>query len=129
MPLEPWNNHRMIVIGDRVLIKPESGDERTAAGLILPQSVAEKNQVQSGRVVAVGPGLPMPLNDPDDDEPWRQTDKTLRHIPMQAQVGDLALYLKKASVEIKYANEEYLIVPQSAILILLRDEEEALHFD
>ena len=48
---------------------------------------------------------------------------------MQARVGDLALFLAKATVEIKYDNEGYLIVPQSAILVLLRDEDDALFTD
>src|SRR4051812_5904566 len=95
----------LIVVGDRVLIKLDTGDERTNAGLILPQTVAEKAQVGSGRVIAVGPGVPMPLADADEDEPWRQSDRQPRFIPMQARVGDRALFLRKATVEIKYQNE------------------------
>src|SRR5262245_36319569 len=96
---------QLIVVGDRVLIKVDTGDERTDGGLILPQTVAEKAQVGSGRVVAVGPGVPMPLADGDEDEPWRQSEKVARYIPMQARVGDRALFLRKATVEIKYQNE------------------------
>ena len=117
--------HRLLIIGDRVLVKPITGEERTDAGLILPQSVAEKAQIQSGRVVAVGPGVPMAA--PDEDEPWRQQEREPRYIPMQARIGDQALFLRKATVEIHFEGEHYLIVPQSAILILLRDEDEALH--
>lgn len=116
-------NRRLLVVGDRVLIKMDTGEERTEAGLILPQSVAEKAQAQYGRIVAVGPGVPMPFGEDDDDEPWKQVQPRPRHIPMQAKIGDLAIFLRKASVEIKYLGETYLIVPQSAILVLLRDED------
>ena len=120
---------RLLVVGDRVLIKVQTGEERTNMGLILPQAVAEKAQVQSGRVVAVGPGVPMPFGEDADEEPWRQADRQPRYIPMEAKVGDQALFLRKATVEIKYEAEDYLIVPQSAILVLLRDEDEALFHD
>jgi chaperonin GroES len=120
MPQGPISNRRLIVVGDRVLIKIGTGEERTDAGLILPQTVADKAQVQSGRIVAVGPGVPMPFGEDDEDEPWRQSERRARYIPMQAEVGDQALFLRKAMVEIKYDGETYLIGPQSAILVLLR---------
>ena len=41
---------------------------------------------------------------------------------MQAQIGDYAIFLLKASVEIKYEGNSYLVVPQAAILVILRDE-------
>ena len=47
---------------------------------------------------------------------------TVKYIPTQADVGDMALFLNKASIEVKIENEDYLIVPQSAILILIRDD-------
>ena len=123
MPLDP-SDRRLVVIGDRVLISQDLGDERTETGLILPQAVAEKAQVQSGRVVAVGPGVPMPISEDFDEEPWRQAEPRTRHIPMQVREGDTAIFLRKATVEIKYHGQTYLIVPQSAILVLLRDDEE-----
>jgi co-chaperonin GroES (HSP10) len=115
-------NRQLIVVGDRVLIKQDSLEEHTKSGLILPQSVAEKQQVQSGRIVAVGPGVPMPSNSEIEDEPWKQSESRARHIPMQAEVGDLAIFLHKATVEIRIDGLTHLIVPQSAILILLRDD-------
>lgn len=121
----PHHRRQLLVVGDRVLMKPETGEDRTDAGLILPQTVAERAQVQSGRVVAVGPGVPMPLGG-DDDEPWRQQEREPKYIPMQAKIGDLAIFLRKATVEIRYEGDNYLIVPQSAILVLLRDEDESL---
>jgi co-chaperonin GroES (HSP10) len=116
-------NRELLIVGDRVLIKLDENEERTEAGLILPKSVVEKAQVQQGRVVAVGPGTPMPFGeDGGEDEPWREVSRQPRYIPMQAREGDFALFLRKATVEIQFEGEAYLIVPQSAILMLLRDE-------
>lgn len=120
------HHKRLIIVGDRVLIKVDTGEERTDAGLILPQTVADKAQVASGRIVAVGPGVPMPISDDAEDEPWRQTERQPKYIPVQAQVGDRALFMRKATVEIQYEGEQYLIAPQSAILVLIRDEETEL---
>ena len=71
----------------------------------------------------MGPGIP--LGNPEDnlDEPWSMSDGgSVKYIPTQADIGDMALFLNKASIEIKIENEDYLIVPQSAILILIRDD-------
>jgi co-chaperonin GroES (HSP10) len=113
----------LIVVGDRVLIKPDQPEERTEVGLYLPQTVVEKEKVQAGRIVSVGPGLPIPDPGGDEDEVWRTTQRKDRYLPLQAREGDFALFLKKSSVEIKFEGEEYLVVPQAAILLLLRDLE------
>jgi chaperonin GroES len=118
-------NRRLFVIGDRVLIKQENLEERTDVGLYLPQTVIEKEEVQGGRVVLIGPGIPIPENH-EDDEPWKSVTKEPRYLPMQAEVDDYALFLKKVAVEIKFEGEKYLIVPHSSILVLIRDEENIL---
>jgi co-chaperonin GroES (HSP10) len=112
----------LIVVGDRVLVKPEEGDERTKVGLYLPPTAVDNQAVQGGEIVATGPGLPMP--DPGDasDEPWRTGPRETRFVPMQARNGDYALFFRKAAVEITFENERYLVVPQSAILALMREE-------
>ncbi|MFA7331342.1 MAG: co-chaperone GroES family protein [Candidatus Delongbacteria bacterium] len=109
------------IIGDRVLILPDAGQQRSGAGLYLPPSVSEKDSVQGGTVVAVGPGTPMP--DPESaDEPWRAEIRRPRHLPLEVEVGDYALYLKKAAIELSYRNRRYLIVPLAGILLVERDE-------
>ena len=116
-------NKQILVVGDRVLIKPDKGEKKSKAGLYLPPSVLEKQEILSGVIVEVGPGIP--LGNPDDniDEPWSINDNSsIRYIPTQADIGDIALFLNKASIEIKIENDDYLIVPQSAILILIRDD-------
>lgn len=114
-------NRELVVVGDRVLIKPDKPEDRTEVGLYLPQTAIEKEKVQSGYVVSVGPGMPVPEMGADEDEPWREPEHKGRYIPMQAEVGDYALFVKKLAVEIRFENEVFLVVPQSAILALARD--------
>tara|TARA_B100000003_G_C10835626_1_gene332765 strand:+ start:126 stop:509 length:384 start_codon:yes stop_codon:yes gene_type:complete len=116
-------NKQILVVGDRVLIKPDKGEKKSKAGLYLPPSVIEKQEILSGVIVEVGPGIP--LGNPEDniDEPWTSNDNSsVKYIPTQADIGDIALFLNKASIEIKIENDDFLIVPQSAILILIRDD-------
>ena len=117
-------NKELIVVGDRVLVKLEEGEERTNVGLYLPPTAVDNQAVQSGVIVATGPGLPLPAPDAGTDEPWRATgSRETRFVPMQAKIGDYALFFRKAAVEITFENERYLVVPQAAILALVRDED------
>jgi len=116
-------NKQILIVGDRVLIRPDKGEKKSKAGLYLPPSVIEKQEILSGVVVEVGPGIPM--GNPEDqlDEPWSASDSSsVKYIPTQAELGDVALFLNKASIKVKIENEDYLIVPQSAILILILDD-------
>jgi chaperonin GroES len=113
---------RLLVVGDRVLISPDEGEQKTRVGLYLPKGVVEKESVQGGKVVAVGPGTPLAEPASLDDEPWRTPSSQVRHLPMQADVGDYALFLRKAAVEMSFEHEKYLIVPQAAILVLVRED-------
>src|ERR1051326_3757712 len=113
---------KLIVVGDRVLIVPEEGEERTGVGLYLPPTAVAGQAVQSGRIVATGPGTPVPDPTTLDEEPWKIGSTESRHVPMQARVGDFALFFRKAAVEITFENKRYLVVPQAAILVLTRGE-------
>ena len=112
---------KLIVIGDRILIKPATQDERTASGLYLPPGVQEKEKVQQGYVIKTGPGYAIPM--PVDDEPWKSEDEQVKYVPLQAREGDLAIFLLSGATEVIYESEKYFIVPQSAILMLEREEE------
>ena len=112
---------RLIVVGDRVLIKPKDPSDRTNSGLYLPPTVQEKEQVQSGYVIKVGPGYPIPT--PGEDEPWKETEEKVKYMPLQAQEGDVALYLQRNAIELQYEGEQYVIVPQGSILMLERLED------
>ncbi|NIK72663.1 co-chaperonin GroES (HSP10) [Thermonema lapsum] len=113
----------IIMVGDRVLIKPKVTQERTESGLYLPPGVQEKEKVQSGYVIKVGPGYPVPLPPDIEDEPWKEVDERVRYIPLQVKEGDFVLFLQKGAVEIQYEGERYYIVPQHSILMIERDED------
>jgi len=112
----------MIIVGDRVLLKLEEGQDKTKSGLYLPASVREKEKVAMGRVVKVGPGYPIPNPNYTEDEPWSTPKDPMRYIPLQAKDGDYAIFLREQGVEVEFEEEKYLIVPQSAVLMLVRDE-------
>ncbi len=113
--------NKFIVVGDRVLIKPKSHMERTKGGLLLPPGVQEKEKLQTGYVVKVGPGYPIPAI-AEDDEPWKNKSDEVRYVPLQPKEGDLAVYLQSSGWEIEFNEEKYIIVPHAAILMLVRDE-------
>lgn len=110
----------LLVVGDRVLIEPDKAENRTKVGLLLPPGVMEKEDVRSGRVVALGPGTPLPPPQ-DDHEPWKSPQPAPRYIPMQVEVGDYALFFRKAAIEISFEDSDYLVVPHGAILVVVRD--------
>lgn len=122
MILTPDNKlKKLIVIGDRVLIRFSKVSERTQSGLYLPPGVQEKEKVQQGHVIKTGPGFAIPL--PVENEPWKSEEEQVKYIPLQVREGDLAIFLLSGAVEIMYEGEKYFIVPQSAILMLERDDE------
>jgi len=112
---------KLIIIGDRVLIRPTRPNERTQTGLYLPPGVQEKEKVQQGYVIKIGPGYAIPM--PPEDELWKNQEEQVRYLPLQAREGDLAIFLLSGATEIMYQGEKYFIVPQSAILMLEREED------
>lgn len=112
----------LIVVGDRVLVRVDEEEQRTEVGLYLPPTALEKENVQSGRIEEVGPGIPLPPRGDDDDVPWAESggEGEMRFIPLQAQKGDIAIYARKEAVEIKFDSEKYVVVPHGAILALIR---------
>jgi co-chaperonin GroES (HSP10) len=113
---------KLLVAGDRVLIAPEEGEERTKVGLYLPATAVDTQPVQEGLIVATGPGDPVPDVSVFEDEPWKEQERSPRFRPMQARVGDHAIFFRKAAVEISFEGKRYLVVPQAAILVLVRED-------
>lgn len=86
---------------DRVLIKPAAAEEKTAGGIIIPDTAKEKPQ--KGTVVAVGPG--------------KYAEQTGNLIPLKQKEGDVVLYGKYAGTEISVEGEDLLIMRSSDILM------------
>jgi len=121
MELRLKNIQKFIVVGDRVLIRPEEEYSRNVSGLYLTTGETEKEKIQSGYIVKAGPGYPMASN--IEDEPWKESKEPVKYIPLQAKEGDLAIFLRKEAYEIEFEKEKFLIVPQSAILLLIRNDD------
>ena len=113
---------QILVVGDRLLVKPEESKGKTNHGLYLPQGVEEKDKVQSGIVVKTGPGYPMPDPNSVNDEPWSSERADAKYLPLQVDEGDHVIFMRKSAIEIEFENEKYLILPQSAILLIIRDD-------
>ena len=112
---------KLIIIGDRVLIRPTRPHERTNSGLYLPPGVQEKEKVQQGYIIKIGPGYAISL--PPEDEPWKNSEEQVKYLPLQAKEGDLAIYLVSGATEIMYEGDRYYVVPQGAILMLEREDD------
>ena len=89
-------------LGDRVVVEPNEKEERTASGIILPETAKEKPQ--EGEILAVGPGRR------DDDG---------KLVPMDVKKGDSVLYAKYAGTEVKIDDRKLLILKESDILAIV----------
>jgi len=90
-------------LGDRIVVKPNEGEEKTATGLYLPETAKEKPQ--QGEVIAVGPG--------------RFDEEGATRIPLDVKVGDLVLFAKYGCTEIKLDGDKLLILKESDILAVI----------
>ncbi|MVT43628.1 co-chaperone GroES [Chitinophaga oryziterrae] len=113
---------KLIVVGDRVLIKPTTPNERTDSGLYLPPGLQEREKIQQGYIIKAGPGYAIPVPS-EETESWKQEEEKVKYVPLQAKEGDLAIFLVSGSTEVMYQGEKYFIVPQGAILMLEREED------
>lgn len=118
--IEGENLSRFLMVGDKVLVKPKLTSNKTGGGLYLPPGVEEKRKIQSGYVIKIGPGYPIP-SAIETDEPWKENADNLKYFSLQAKEGDLAVYLQDSVFEIEFNNEKYCIIPHAAILMLVRD--------
>lgn len=90
-------------LGDKVVIKPAKVEEKTESGIILPGSAQEKPH--QGEVVAVGSGV---LNEKGE------------RVALEVQVGDRVVYGKFGAVDLKYQDEEYIVLSEKDILVVLQ---------
>ena len=112
---------KIILIGDRVLIKPSKPKNRTDSGLYLPQGIHKKEVLYSGYVMKVGPGYPVPAIS-EVDELWKKEEE-VKYVPLQPREGDLAIYMQKNIWEIEFNKQTLVIAPHSALLMLIREDD------
>ncbi len=113
---------KIIIVGDRILIKLKKASDKTQSGLYLPHGVPEQEKVQYGYVMKTGPGYPIPIAG-EQDESWKEHEDQVKYIPLQAREGDLAIFLQKGAFEVMYEGEKYYIISQASILMLEREED------
>lgn len=113
---------KIIIVGDRLLIRLKKPNEKTGSGLYLPPGVQEKEKVQQGYIIKAGPGYPIPVAS-DDHEPWMEQDEKVKYVPLQAKEGDLAIFLLSGAHEVIYEGDKYYIVSQSSVLMLERESD------
>ena len=90
-------------LGDRIVVRPSEGEEKTASGLYLPETAKEKPQ--QGEVLAAGPG--------------RFDEEGEKRIPLDVKVGDKVLFARYGGTEIKLDGEKLLILKESDVLAVL----------
>jgi len=90
-------------LGDRIFIKVSESEEKTTGGILLPDTAKEKPQ--EGKVMAVGPG--------------RFDEDGEKRIPLDIKVGDVVIYSKYGGTEVKYNNEDYLILSARDVLAIV----------
>ena len=86
---------------DRIVVQPLEAEEKTASGIVIPDTAKEKPQ--EGLVLAVGPG--------------RFEDGA--RVPLDVKVGDTVIYSKYGGTEVKYNNEEYLVLSARDVLAVI----------
>ncbi|HWC67952.1 MAG TPA: co-chaperone GroES [Acidimicrobiales bacterium] len=90
-------------LDDRIVVKPGEAEERTASGLVIPDTAKEKPQ--QGTVVAVGPG--------------RWSDDEGQHFPLDIKAGDTVLYSKYGGTEVTIDGEDLLILTSRDVLAIV----------
>ena len=90
-------------LGDRVLVEPLEAEEKTAGGIVIPDTAKEKQQ--RGKVIAVGKG---------------RTDEDGKTTPLEVKVSDHVLFGRYSGTEVKIAGTDYLIIKEDDILGIIR---------
>lgn len=92
-------------IGDKVIVEPLSEEEKTAGGIILPDTAKEKPQ--EGKVIAVGSGKIL---------------ESGQKVDMEVKVGDRVIFSKYGGTEVKHKGKEYLILRESDIYAIVEEK-------
>jgi len=113
---------KIVMVGDKVLVKPKNPNLQTISGLYLPPAAVEKENIQAGYVIKVGPGFPIPVIN-EEEESWKEKHEPVRYVPLQAKIGDLAVYLGKSGFEVEFKGEKYIILSHSSIVMIVREDD------
>ena len=89
---------------DRIVVRPLEAEQTTASGLVIPDTAKEKPQ--EGQVVAVGPG---------------RVAENGNRVPVDVAEGDVVLYSKYGGTELKYGDQEYLVLGSRDILAIIEN--------
>lgn len=100
------------VIGDNVLVRLCNEKDKTNTGLYLPPGINETSPIRAGWVMAVGPGFPI-----DVSEEYGPGQQRVNYIPVQVSKGEKVFFLQRHAIEIKYNEEDLLVVPEKAIVL------------
>lgn len=122
LALENIDFTKVSLVGDRILVKPKSEQERTKTGLFLPPGVQEKEVIQVGYVVKAGPGYPIPAIT-DSEEPWKDNKEEVKYVPLQPKEGDLVVYLQNSAWELKINDQKLFILPNNAVLLIVSNQD------
>lgn len=90
-------------LGDRIVVEPSEQEEKTASGIILPETAKERPQ--EGTILAAGPG--------------KYDDEGKKRVPMDVKVGDKVLFAKYSGTEIKVEDKKLLIMRESDIMAIV----------
>lgn len=113
---------KVSLVGDRILVKPRTQQDRTKTGLILPPGVQDKEFIQVGYVVKVGPGYPIPAIT-DTEEPWKDNKEEVKYVPLQPQEGDMVVYLQNSAWEIEINSQKLYILPNNSVLLIVSNQD------
>jgi len=124
------NEQEIVVFEANILVSPPPSEQKSSGGIIMPEiKEDEPNELVSGDVRQVGPGFMVPNstdNSSDIDAIIKSVESnekaSVKHIPMNIEVGDRVYYYKQAGDKIELLGEKYIIVPYGSIKVLLRQK-------
>lgn len=124
------NEQEIVVVGANILVTPAPDEKQSVGGIIIPETKKDApHDLVSGAVRQVGPGFMVPESSKDSGSvedliayTEYQGRPSMKHIPMDINIGDMVFYYKQAGDEIELLGYKYVIVPYGAIKVLLRQK-------
>jgi len=112
----------MGLVGDRILVRPETREEqKTESGIILPTSVVDDNDISSGIVVMIGPGMVSGSNNKRSEDWMEESSNKVEFIPLQIKIGYRVLFIPDCAYEVQVDGKTYMIMQQGAVIMYDKD--------